>query len=189
MTPCTPCTLSLWQRCRSVASAQGNGPPGVTVTYPLDTAGDRCLWHAGGTADKNDDASAWRRRLQLGQTVRPVLGNHRLVAESPEARGSGWETPTLRPSGPQPESPSASSQLPELNSPTTCDASQPSLTVGDRRCPCRTVAARTPRGPSARIHQLRPWHHAVAVHRRVAAGLASRWWAIQDGTVEGPLGC
>jgi hypothetical protein len=29
MTPCTPCTLSLWQRCRSVASAQGNGPPGV----------------------------------------------------------------------------------------------------------------------------------------------------------------
>jgi hypothetical protein len=59
------------------------------VTYPLDTAGDRCLWHAGGTADKNDDASAWRRRLQLGQTVRPVLGDHRLVAESPEARGSG----------------------------------------------------------------------------------------------------
>jgi hypothetical protein len=24
--------------------------------YPLDTAGDRCLWHAGGTAGENDEA-------------------------------------------------------------------------------------------------------------------------------------
>jgi hypothetical protein len=27
---------------------------------PLDTAGDRCLWHAGGTAGKDDDARARR---------------------------------------------------------------------------------------------------------------------------------
>jgi hypothetical protein len=30
---------------------------------PLDTAGDRCLWHAGGTAGENDDACTWRRRF------------------------------------------------------------------------------------------------------------------------------
>jgi len=24
--------------------------------YPLHTAGDRCLWHAGGTAGENNDA-------------------------------------------------------------------------------------------------------------------------------------
>jgi hypothetical protein len=32
----------------------------------------------------------WRRRLQLGQRVRPVLGDHRLVAKSLEgARQAG----------------------------------------------------------------------------------------------------
>jgi hypothetical protein len=30
---------------------------------PLHTAGDRCLWHVGGTAGENDDAPTWRRRL------------------------------------------------------------------------------------------------------------------------------
>ena len=30
---------------------------------PLDTARDRCLWHAGGTAAENDDAATWRRQL------------------------------------------------------------------------------------------------------------------------------
>jgi hypothetical protein len=31
--------------------------------YPPDTAGDRSLWHAGGTAGENDDARTRRRRL------------------------------------------------------------------------------------------------------------------------------
>jgi hypothetical protein len=30
---------------------------------PLDTAGDRCLWHVGGTAGEDDDVRTWRRRL------------------------------------------------------------------------------------------------------------------------------
>ena len=35
---------------------------------PVDTAGDRCLWHVGGTAPgENDEARTWRRRLQAGR--------------------------------------------------------------------------------------------------------------------------
>jgi hypothetical protein len=32
----------------------------------------------------NDEAYSWRRWLQLGQRVRPVPGDHRLVAKSPK---------------------------------------------------------------------------------------------------------
>jgi hypothetical protein len=38
---------------------------------PPDTAGDRCLWHAGGTAGENDSARTWPLRLQLDCLVRP----------------------------------------------------------------------------------------------------------------------
>jgi hypothetical protein len=38
----------------------------------------------GGTAGEKDDALTWRRRLQLGPRVRPVLSDHRLVGKSPE---------------------------------------------------------------------------------------------------------
>jgi hypothetical protein len=31
---------------------------------PLHTAGDRCLWHVGGTAGEHEDARTWRRRLR-----------------------------------------------------------------------------------------------------------------------------
>jgi hypothetical protein len=51
---------------------------------PLDTARARSLWHAGGTTGENDGAFTWRQRLLLGQRVRPVLGDHRSVAKSPE---------------------------------------------------------------------------------------------------------
>jgi hypothetical protein len=51
---------------------------------PPDTAGDRCLWHAGGTAGENDSARTWPLRLQLDCLVRPDLGDHRLVGKSPE---------------------------------------------------------------------------------------------------------
>jgi hypothetical protein len=51
--------------------------------YPLDTAGDRCLWHVGGTAGTNDDARAWRR-LRLGRRVRPGPGDRCLVGKGPE---------------------------------------------------------------------------------------------------------
>jgi hypothetical protein len=59
-------------------------PPSSDRDCPLDTAGDRCLWHAGGTAGENVDASTERLLLPLSQAVRPVLGDHRLVGKSPE---------------------------------------------------------------------------------------------------------
>jgi hypothetical protein len=55
---------------------------------PLDTAGDRCLWHVGGTAGENDDALTWRRRLQLDFSVRPVRGDDCLVGKPRRRRGS-----------------------------------------------------------------------------------------------------
>jgi hypothetical protein len=36
---------------------------------------------------------------QLGQRVRPVLGDHHFVAKRRRARGSRWGDSTLRPSG------------------------------------------------------------------------------------------
>jgi hypothetical protein len=51
---------------------------------PLDTAGDRSLWHAGGTAGENDDARAWRRRLPARLLGRLVLGDQCLVGRSPK---------------------------------------------------------------------------------------------------------
>jgi hypothetical protein len=72
---------------------------------PLDTAGDRCLWHVGGTTKENDDARAWRRRLQLGRRVRPVPGDHFLVGKGPEGAaveddaGSGREATVTSSSG------------------------------------------------------------------------------------------
>jgi hypothetical protein len=53
---------------------------------PLDTAGDRCLWHVGGTAGENDEARAWRRRLQLGRRVRTVPVTSASLASVPSAR-------------------------------------------------------------------------------------------------------
>jgi hypothetical protein len=53
--------------------------------YPLDTDGDRCLWHVGGTAGTNDDARAWQRRLQRGRSVRPVSGDPCIVGKSRQA--------------------------------------------------------------------------------------------------------
>ena len=47
---------------------------------PLDTAGDRCLWHAGGTAGEHDSrlSFAWQRRFQLA-VGESVLGDDFLV--------------------------------------------------------------------------------------------------------------
>ena len=65
---------------------------------PLDTAGDRCLWHAGGTTGENDDAGTWRQQFPLGQWVRPVSGDYRLVGKGRRpAAGGGWESPTPPP--------------------------------------------------------------------------------------------
>jgi hypothetical protein len=51
---------------------------------PLDTAGDRGLWHAGGTAGENEAARTDGNGSQLVCRVRPVIGRHCLVGKRPE---------------------------------------------------------------------------------------------------------
>jgi hypothetical protein len=45
------------------AVGPANRPSRSNRGCPLDTAGDRCLWHAGGMGGENDVARTWRRRL------------------------------------------------------------------------------------------------------------------------------
>jgi hypothetical protein len=82
-------------QCRAATASQVRSKQAVqrsSPSYrdcPLDTAGDRCLWHAGGTVGENDDARTWRRRLP----VQPEGGARPRVTpaswgKSPEARGS-----------------------------------------------------------------------------------------------------
>jgi hypothetical protein len=37
--------------------------------YPLDTAGDRCLWHAGGTADENHPSLSYERHASTYPSI------------------------------------------------------------------------------------------------------------------------
>jgi hypothetical protein len=62
LTPCVPCSLGLLPYPGQGAGAQPNGLLQLTVTVRWDTARDRCLWHAGGTAGENDEA----RQTSLG---------------------------------------------------------------------------------------------------------------------------
>jgi len=57
----------------------------------------------------------------------------------------------------------------------TCGSSEPLATAGDRCCPYSTIAARTQRGPSAKIHRLAGCT-TVSLRGRwvVAWGLAGR---------------
>jgi hypothetical protein len=55
---------------------------------PPDTAGDRCLWHVGGTAGEYEDAPSDGGGSHLNRRVRPVLGDHGLVGTSRMARAS-----------------------------------------------------------------------------------------------------
>jgi hypothetical protein len=58
---------------------------------PLDTAGDRCLWHAGGTAGENNVLAPGGAGSEVACRVRPVLGDYRLVGKSSEgSRQMGW---------------------------------------------------------------------------------------------------
>ena len=63
LTPCMPCSFGLLPYPRSGAGRPVHWSSGSDRDCPLDTAGVRRLWHAGGTADKNDEASTWRRWL------------------------------------------------------------------------------------------------------------------------------
>jgi len=71
----------------------------------------------------------------------------------------------------------------------TCGSSEPLVTVGDRCCPCGTVATRTQRGPSAKISRRCPLHLGVALGRcAVAWSLASGGCAVHDEDRECVLG-
>jgi hypothetical protein len=53
--PCMPCRFGLLRSSRSGAVCPGAQSRRSDRDYPLRTAGDRCLWHVGGTADEDDD--------------------------------------------------------------------------------------------------------------------------------------
>src|SRR5215207_1970817 len=56
LTPCMPCSFGVLPHPRSEPLSPAHRASRSDRECPLDTAGDRCLWHAGGTADENDDA-------------------------------------------------------------------------------------------------------------------------------------
>ena len=66
------------------------------MACPPATGEDRCGWHASGTAAEDDPSIRLRRWLHRDRPVRPVLGEERIVAKSPEGlRQPGGETRTL----------------------------------------------------------------------------------------------
>jgi hypothetical protein len=81
-------------QCRAPPLAQVSGvrpaqrPSPSDRDCPLDTAGDRCLWHVGGTAGENNPAITWRSWLP----ARPQgKGRPRRVAASlPSGRSGAW---------------------------------------------------------------------------------------------------
>jgi hypothetical protein len=89
-------------QCCALSAAQVSGqcpaqrPHGVDRDCPLQTDGDRCLWHVGGTTGENKRCFApGGDDFRLGRRVRTVLGNEHLVGKSPEgSRRLGDETQT-----------------------------------------------------------------------------------------------
>ena len=71
----------------------------------------------------------------------------------------------------------------------TCGSSEPLATAGDRCCPYSTVAARTQRGPSVKIHRWGPLQDDVAPRAlRWRAGLRAGGALCTMGTVSSVLG-
>jgi hypothetical protein len=72
MTPCMPCSFGLLRFRWSGAGAPVQRPPRSDRDCPVDTDGDRCLWHAGGAAVR----TMW---LAPGGEGSPLAGQVRLV--------------------------------------------------------------------------------------------------------------
>jgi hypothetical protein len=108
---------------------------------PLDTAGDRCLWHAGGTAGETTMLPPARRRLQLDRRVRPVLGEPLLVGKSPEGlAAAGWGIRILQ----RPPSPF---EVRAPVGPATCGSAVQQRSA-DRPCPLLSAAHRPAADPA-----------------------------------------
>jgi hypothetical protein len=95
VTPCMPCSFGLLPHRRSGTDAQPQRPASSDRECPLDTAGVRCLWHAGGTAGENDNAPTRRQRLPAGLEARLVLGDQCIVGKSPKGSRQPGRRPEL----------------------------------------------------------------------------------------------
>jgi hypothetical protein len=138
------------------AACPAQRPPRSDRDLPLRTARDRCLWHAGGTAGDNDDARTWRRRLQLGQRVRPVLGDPPPRGSSLPRRLAPAAAYTRQPQCPAPwwkwgdsNSTAAASTArgQEAVGGATCGFTERRVSAPDRCCPPFTYRLRTQHGP------------------------------------------
>jgi hypothetical protein len=75
MTPCMPCSFGPLRHPRSQAVRPAHRPSPSDRGCPLDTVGDRCLWHAGGTAGQNDAFPAGGDGSQFDRRARSVFGD------------------------------------------------------------------------------------------------------------------
>jgi hypothetical protein len=171
-----PCSFGLLPYPRSGSWRPAQRSSSSDRECPLDTAGDRCLWHVGGTAGENDGARTWPLRLQLDCSVRPVLGDHRLVGKSPEgSRQPGGETRTptrllkLPPAG----DPAAAAQCPGRQQPRGRDGAQHmNQAAKDRPIPSPWAAAVGMGWVGlAAAAQLRPRGHQGPAARPSGAGM------------------
>ena len=133
-----PCSFGLLRFRWSGAGAPVQRPPRSDRDCPVDTAGARCLWHAGGTAGENDVACAWRRRSPLAGQVRLVPGDDGLVGNP----GSGAAASGGRGS----RSVESPAQLPSVGS-RNDDLSSDYTSAGETSPPGRLPAFRGATGP------------------------------------------
>src|SRR4029453_9029566 len=71
-----------------MGNGAGRGRFVVIRGCPLVPGGDRCEWHASGTAAEDDPGIQLRGWLHSDRRLRTVFGDHCLVGKSSRARGS-----------------------------------------------------------------------------------------------------
>ena len=126
---------------------------------PLDTAGDRCLWHAGGTAGQNDAFPAGGDGSQLDRRARPVLSD-----PSPRGQEPGGLA-AVRWGDSNSTSPISSARGQRALGRAACRFDECSVTALVHRCPWFANRLRTQHGPSG---------VPVPVRSRTPSALSSR---------------
>src|SRR5512133_1436733 len=76
-----PCSFDLLRSCWSGGGWSAQRPSRSDRGCPLDTAGDRCLWHVGGTAGENDVAAPVGEGSPPAGRVRLIPGDDGLVGK------------------------------------------------------------------------------------------------------------